>query len=63
MTYTYVILAAFGNMVGSLFQIGYGLGVMNSLVYELKIIFEKNPTSELIKSWILGGGLKVDSLI
>ena len=36
----HVLLAACGNMIGSVFQYGYGLGVMNSLKESLKRIYE-----------------------
>ena len=32
--FKYTLLCAFGNMMGSVFQYGYALGVMNSLRYE-----------------------------
>ena len=33
LAYKYTLLCAFGNMMGSVFQYGYALGVMNSLRY------------------------------
>ena len=67
MKYKNVMIAAFGNMMGTLFQIGYGLGVMNSLIYDLKTVFERNPcsaTNDFITAqslttglWALGGAI------
>ena len=34
LAYKFTLLCAFGNMMGSVFQYGYALGVMNSLRYE-----------------------------
>ena len=36
--FKYTLVCAFGNMMGSVFQYGYALGVMNSLRYEFEFL-------------------------
>ena len=39
LAYKYTLLCAFGNMMGSVFQYGYALGVMNSLRFIFFLLF------------------------